>query len=197
MCTEGRAPNRSPDTTEEGPQVRIILISATVALAITVASCGESEEPQPAGSGDSTEANALQERVEKLESEAEEREAEAARKLKAAKRKARAAERRARAARREAKRKREAAAEVRSVDATESDGGGGIVVPNVVGLDHQAAQDALQGEGLWILDEKDCTGQGRMLLWDRNWEVVSTAPPAGTSVSEDTTITICSKKQGE
>jgi hypothetical protein len=36
-----------------------------------------------------------------------------------------------------------------------------------------------------------------MTLWDRNWEVVSTDPPAGTRVSEDDTITLCSKKQGE
>jgi beta-lactam-binding protein with PASTA domain len=75
--------------------------------------------------------------------------------------------------------------------------GGNITVPDVAGLDHQAAQDALQGEGLWILDEKDATGQGRLLLWDRNWEVVRTDPPAGTTVSDDTVITIFSKKQGE
>jgi hypothetical protein len=55
----------------------------------------------------------------------------------------------------------------------------------------------MQGEGLWILDEEDCTGQGRMLLFDRNWEVVGTDPAAGTRVTADTTITICSKKEGE
>jgi len=54
--------------------------------------------------------------------------------------------------------------------------------------DHQAAQNALQGEGLWSLDETDCTGQGRLLLLDGNWEVVSLAP-RGSQVSEDTTIT--------
>ncbi|HWM12567.1 MAG TPA: PASTA domain-containing protein [Solirubrobacteraceae bacterium] len=171
--------------------MRITFIPVAVVLAIALGACGESGEPQPAKSVDGGDAKALQERVEKLESEAKQREAEAARKVRAAKRKARAAERRARAA---AKRKREAAnAEAVEVAA----GGGGITVPSVVGLDHQAAQDALQGEGLWSLDEEDCTGQGRMLLWDRNWEVVSTDPPAGTPVSEETTITICSKKQGE
>ena len=70
-------------------------------------------------------------------------------------------------------------------------------MPNVVGLDHQAAQNALQGEGLYALDEKDCSGQDRLLLFDRNWEVVKTDPPAGTKVSEATTITLCSVKQGE
>ena len=70
-------------------------------------------------------------------------------------------------------------------------------MPDVAGLDHQAAQDALQGEGLWLLDEMDATGQDRLPLWDRNWEVVRADPPAGTAVSEDTVITIYSKKQGE
>ena len=127
-----------------------------------------------------------------LESEAEEREAKAARELNAAKRKARAAERKARRAKR-ARERAAAAEDAEPITAT----GGDIVVPDVVGLDHQAAQDAMQGEGLWILDEKDCSGQGRMLLWDRNWEVVRTDPPAGTRVTEDTTITLCSVKEGE
>ena len=70
-------------------------------------------------------------------------------------------------------------------------------MPNVVGLDHQAAQNALQGEGLYLLDERDCSGQDRLLLFDRTWEVVRTDPAAGTKVSEDTTITLCSVKQGE
>jgi hypothetical protein len=98
--------------------------------------------------------------------------------------------------RRRAKARAEAA-QAEEQAATAEQGGGGIVVPDVVGLDHQAAQDALQGEGLWLLAEEDCTGQGRMLLFDRNWEVVSTDPPAGARVTEDTTITLCSKKQGE
>jgi hypothetical protein len=171
-----------------------------IALALALGACGESDDqPSPASSsgGDS---QALQERVEKLESEAEKREAEAARKLEAAERKARAAARRARKAKRDAKRQareREAAAQAEADSVAADTGGGGIVVPNVTGMDHQAAQDVMQGEGLWLLDEVDCTGQDRMLLWDRNWEVVSTDPPAGTRVSEDDTITLCSKKQGE
>jgi hypothetical protein len=181
--------------------MRTTFIPLVIALAFATAACGEADDPQPATSSDSAEAQALQERVEKLESEAKEHDAEAAKKLKAAKSKARAAERKARAARRAAKRRRaqarEEAAQAEAVDVAVGGGSGDIVVPNVAGLDHQAAQDALQGEGLWLLDEKDCTGQGRMLLFDRNWEVVRTDPPAGTHVGEDTTIIICSKKQGE
>jgi hypothetical protein len=116
----------------------------------------------------------------------------------AEKREERAAEDR-RKERRERRRKErdQRAASQPEPDPVPSEQAGSIIVPDVAGLDHQAAQDALQGEGLWLLDEKDATGQGRLLLWDRNWEVVRTDPPAGTAVSEDTVITILSKKQGE
>lgn len=75
--------------------------------------------------------------------------------------------------------------------------GGSITVPNVVGKDHQLAQDTMQSAGLYALDEEDCTGQGRLLFYDRNWTVVKQEPPAGSRVSEDETITLCSKKDGE
>ena len=180
--------------------MRITLVPLVIALALALGACGESEDQQSAATSRTGDAEALQERVEKLESEAEKREAEAARKLKAAERKARAAERKARKAKRDAKRRareREAAAQAEAETVAADGGDGGIVVPDVAGMDHQAAQDVMQGEGLWVLDEVDCTGQDRMMLWDRNWEVVSTDPPAGTRVSGDDTITLCSKKQGE
>lgn len=72
-----------------------------------------------------------------------------------------------------------------------------IVVPDVVGMNHQYAQDEMQAAGIYSLDERDATGQGRMMLWDRNWVVVSQDPPAGTEVTEDTTITLSAKKEGE
>ena len=55
----------------------------------------------------------------------------------------------------------------------------------------------MQSAGLYLLQEKDCTGQDRLLLWDRNWVVVEQDPPAGSQVSEDDTITLCAKKDGE
>jgi hypothetical protein len=73
--------------------------------------------------------------------------------------------------------------------------GGDITVPDVVGKDHQLAQDTMQSVGLYNLSEEDATGQGRMLLYDRNWVVVEQDPPAGTEVSEDQTITLRSKKK--
>lgn len=72
-----------------------------------------------------------------------------------------------------------------------------IKVPDVVGMNHQAAQDLMQSRGLYMLQEEDATGQGRMLLLDRNWVVVRQSPKAGTRVTEDRTITLYSKKIGE
>lgn len=156
---------------------RITILALAMAFALTLSACGETSTAT--SSGESAETEALQERIAELEAE-DSRE-----------------ERQERREERRKERERSAASEPTPEPEPASDPGGDIVVPDVAGLDHQAAQDALQGEGLWLLDEKDATGQGRALLWDRNWEVVRTDPPAGTAVSEDTTIAIFSKKQGE
>jgi hypothetical protein len=82
-----------------------------------------------------------------------------------------------------------------SDDGTGDDSSGGkITVPNEVGKNHQAAQDDMQAHGLYNLAEEDATGQGRMLILDRNWKVVSQSPSPGERVNEDTTITLRSKK---
>jgi hypothetical protein len=70
-------------------------------------------------------------------------------------------------------------------------------VPNEVGRNHQAAQDDLQAHGFYNLREKDCTGRGRLLLFDRNWKVVRQSPRAGTRVSTGRTITLCSVKYSD
>ena len=83
-------------------------------------------------------------------------------------------------------------------EASDSAGASGdIVVPDVVGEDHQLAQDTMQAAGLYILTEEDATGQGRALIMDRNWTVVEQSPAAGTRVSEDETILLKSKKDDE
>jgi hypothetical protein len=74
---------------------------------------------------------------------------------------------------------------------------GSIVVPDVVGRDHQWAQDTMQAAGLYALLERDASGQGRAILWDRNWTVVRQSPKAGTRVDESQTITLYAKKDGE
>lgn len=85
----------------------------------------------------------------------------------------------------------------RKKDSGSSSSSGCIRVPDVEGEDHQLAQDTMQAAGLYMLEEEDATGQGRMLLWDRNWTVVEQDPAAGACVSDDTTITLRSKKDGE
>jgi hypothetical protein len=67
-------------------------------------------------------------------------------------------------------------------------------VPNVVGKNHQAAQDLLQRRGFFNLRERDCTGRGRLLLLDRNWKVRRQSPRAGARVSTNRAITLCSVK---
>jgi hypothetical protein len=84
-------------------------------------------------------------------------------------------------------------------DAALTDGGAAetAVVPDVVGMNHQLAQDTLQASGFYLLLEEDATGQGRMLILDRNWEVVSQSVPAGTQAPLTAPITLYSKKIGE
>ena len=79
-------------------------------------------------------------------------------------------------------------------DSSESDC---ITVPDVVGKDHQLAQDTMQASGLYNLSEEDDSGQGRMLLLDRNWTTVRQRPKAGDCVREDTTITLYAVKDDE
>ena len=168
--------------------MRRCVMPIVVGLALVVSACGSDAEPsastEPAAAA--TTDPAIQKRLDRLEKEA----ADARRDARKQRQKVRRARERANAARAKAEAAPEPTQQV-------ANGGGGTTVPNVVGLDHQAAQNALQGEGLYALDEKDCSGQDRLLLFDRNWEVVKTDPPAGTKVSEDTTITLCSVKQGE
>jgi len=92
----------------------------------------------------------------------------------------------------------ESAPETTSEVTTETEAAeGGIAVPDVEGMDHQLAQDTMQAAGLYNLDEEDATGEGRMLLFDRNWTVVKQDPPAGTMVNADERILLRSKKDDE
>jgi hypothetical protein len=70
-------------------------------------------------------------------------------------------------------------------------------VPNVVGMIHQSAQDTMQAAGLFMLREEDATGQGRMLINDRNWKTTAQSAAAGSVIDCNTTITLAAKKIGE
>jgi hypothetical protein len=71
------------------------------------------------------------------------------------------------------------------------------VVPDVVGVNHQLAQDTMQAAGFFYLTEEDATGKGRLLINDRNWVVVAQRPTGGTKAPFDTKILLRSKKIGE
>ncbi|MFF5842135.1 PASTA domain-containing protein [Streptomyces massasporeus] len=69
-------------------------------------------------------------------------------------------------------------------------------LPNVVGQDLQAAQDAAQAAGFYVLDDQDASGQKRLQVFDRNWTVCSQEPEAGTHPT-DTPVTLFAVKDGE
>ncbi len=72
-----------------------------------------------------------------------------------------------------------------------------VAVPDVVGMNHQLAQDTLQAAGFYALREEDATGADRLLINDRGWEVVKQDPKAGSKLDSSPTITLSSKKLGE
>jgi hypothetical protein len=76
-------------------------------------------------------------------------------------------------------------------------GGQKKTLPNVVGVNLQAAQDKLQAAGFYVLNDKDATGQNRFQVLDRNWVVTKQTPAAGRKIPVDTLVTLYAKKYGE
>ncbi|WP_031104297.1 PASTA domain-containing protein, partial [Streptomyces sp. NRRL S-146] len=98
-----------------------------------------------------------------------------------------------------------AAAEESSDQATESDTAAEDAdageaetaeLPDVVGMDLQAAQDEAQAAGFYVLDDQDASGQKRLQVFDRNWTVCSQEPEAGTHPT-DTAVTLFAVKDTE
>ncbi|ALG84208.1 PASTA domain-containing protein [Gordonia phthalatica] len=58
------------------------------------------------------------------------------------------------------------------------------VMPNVVCMNLQDAQNAIQKAGVFFSRSKDASGQGRRQVLDRNWIVVAQTPDAGSPVGE-------------
>ena len=69
-------------------------------------------------------------------------------------------------------------------------------LPNLVGQDLQAAQDAAQDAGFYALDDQDASGQNRLQVMDRNWTVCSQEPKAGTHPT-DTPVVLYAVKDTE
>jgi hypothetical protein len=64
-------------------------------------------------------------------------------------------------------------------------------MPNLIGMDLQGAQDAIQslsGGQVWFSSSTDLTGQDRAQMSDRNWQVCSSTPAAGSAFTVSTKI---------
>lgn len=91
----------------------------------------------------------------------------------------------------------EATAEQPTEKATKAPAAEKAVLPNVVGMNLQAGQDAMQATGFYFLDDQDDTGQHRLQIFDRNWVVTRQEPAAGRRVSTNTKVVLWAKKIGE
>ncbi|WP_137723546.1 PASTA domain-containing protein [Prescottella subtropica] len=58
------------------------------------------------------------------------------------------------------------------------------LMPNVVCMNLQAAQDTIQETGVYYSRSEDATGKQRMQVSDRNWVVVEQSPAPGTPIGE-------------
>jgi len=58
------------------------------------------------------------------------------------------------------------------------------IMPDVVCMNLQAAQDEIQTHGVFFSRSKDATGKGRRQILDRNWTVVAQSPAPGEPIGE-------------
>ncbi|WP_235456856.1 PASTA domain-containing protein [Williamsia sp. Leaf354] len=58
------------------------------------------------------------------------------------------------------------------------------IMPQVVCMNLQAAQDLIQRSGVFYSRSRDATGAGRAQIFDRNWIVVAQSPAAGARIGE-------------
>jgi PASTA domain len=70
------------------------------------------------------------------------------------------------------------------------------LMPSVVCMNLQDAQDEIQDHGVFASGSEDATGQGRSQIIDSNWQVVDQDPAPGTAIGEfDATLFVV--KYGE
>lgn len=60
----------------------------------------------------------------------------------------------------------------------------GGIMPAVVCMNLQAAQNLIQDNGVFYSRSEDATGEGRMQVNDSNWVVVSQSPEPGVAITE-------------
>ncbi len=64
-------------------------------------------------------------------------------------------------------------------------------MPDLIGNNLQDAQDAIQAltdYEIFYSGSTDLTGRGRMQILDANWQVCTSTPPPGASITKDTPI---------
>ena len=59
-----------------------------------------------------------------------------------------------------------------------------VPMPDVVGMNLQAAQDHIQSLGVFFSRSEDATGASRAQVLDRNWVVVAQTPEPGVLIGE-------------
>jgi hypothetical protein len=70
------------------------------------------------------------------------------------------------------------------------------LMPQVVCMNLQDAQNEIQDHGVFFSRSEDATGRGRNQIIDRNWQVVGQSPDAGVPIGEgDATLSVV--KYGE
>ena len=72
-----------------------------------------------------------------------------------------------------------------------------FVMPDVVGMNLQEAQDLLQNMGSYFMDQEDASGDGRLQIDDSNWNVCTQDPEPGETLSLVDVVTLASVKAGE
>ena len=64
-------------------------------------------------------------------------------------------------------------------------------MPNLIGMNLQGAQDAIQAltdDKVWFSSSTDLTGAGRMQVNDRAWVVCRSTPPPGAALTASTAV---------
>jgi hypothetical protein len=70
-----------------------------------------------------------------------------------------------------------------------------VIVPYVVGMNLQEAQDCLQSHGFIFLDDEPAPGEPRFQVYDRNWTVTGQIP-TGEVENKDARILLYAKNDG-
>jgi hypothetical protein len=72
-----------------------------------------------------------------------------------------------------------------------------FIMPKVVGLNLQLAQDLLQSKGSYLIDQVDFKGLNRFQVLDSNWKVCTQSPSAGKKIPISTVVALASVKLTE